>query len=98
MTDKQTINRSNLIQELSERYHLPPIVAERLVKTILDAMIHALGKHQRIEIRGFGSFDLRYREPRQARNPKTGEVVRTAGHYAIHFKPGKELKDRVNHT
>ncbi len=98
MTDKSTLNRSDLIHQLAERYYLPPAVAERLVKTILDAMIHALGKHHRIEIRGFGSFDLRYRESRKARNPKTGEMVQTDGHYVVHFKPGKELKDRVNRT
>jgi len=96
MIDKSTLKRSDLIQQLSERYYLPPAVAEHLVKAILDAMIHALGNHHRIEIRGFGSFDLRYREPRKARNPKTGATVHTAGHYVIHFKPGKALKDRVN--
>jgi integration host factor subunit beta len=49
-----------------------------------------------IEIRGFGSFDLHHRAPRIARNPKTGEVVNLPAKVAVHFKPGKEMRDRVN--
>ena len=51
---------------------------------------------QRIEVRGFGSFSLHYREPRKGRNPKTGDAVELSGKYVPHFKPGKELRDRVN--
>jgi integration host factor subunit beta len=50
----------------------------------------------RIEIRGFGSFSLHYRGPRSGRNPKSGEKVELSGKFVPHFKPGKELKDRVN--
>jgi integration host factor subunit beta len=63
---------------------------------ILDHMTDALADGDRIEVRGFGSFSLHYREPRIGRNPKTGEKVELAGKYVPHFKPGKELKDRVN--
>ena len=69
---------------------------ELAVKMILDHMTDALADGDRIEIRGFGSFSLHYREPRIGRNPKTGEKVELAGKYVPHFKPGKELKDRVN--
>ena len=69
---------------------------ELAVKTVLDHMAEALADGERIEIRGFGSFSLHYREPRLGRNPKTGEKVELAGKFVPHFKPGKELKDRVN--
>lgn len=69
---------------------------ELAVKTIVEQMSEVLATGGRIEIRGFGSFSLHYREPRTGRNPKTGEAVELTGKYVPHFKPGKELKDRVN--
>jgi integration host factor subunit beta len=69
---------------------------ELAVKMILDHMAEALADGERIEIRGFGSFSLHYRQPRLGRNPKTGEKVELTGKFVPHFKPGKELKDRVN--
>ncbi|EAW30352.1 integration host factor, beta subunit [marine gamma proteobacterium HTCC2143] len=57
-----------------------------------------LASGERIEIRGFGSFSLHYREPRQGRNPKTGEAVELNGKYVPHFKPGKEMRERVNES
>ena len=69
---------------------------ELAVKMMLDHMTDSLAGGERIEIRGFGSFSLHYRAPRIGRNPKTGEKVDLAGKYVPHFKPGKELKDRVN--
>ena len=59
-------------------------------------MSEVLSTGGRIEIRGFGSFSLHYRAPRKVRNPKTGETVSLSGKYVPHFKPGKELKERVN--
>ena len=59
-------------------------------------MSEALINNQRIEIRGFGSFSLHYRPPRNAHNPKTGEKVVTMAKYSPHFKPGKELRERVD--
>ena len=69
---------------------------ESALNCIVNQMVDALVKGERIEIRGFGSFDLRHRSPRIARNPKTGESVQLAAKAAVHFKPGKEMKDRVN--
>ena len=69
---------------------------ELAVKMILDYMAEALAEGERIEIRGFGSFSLHYRSPRLGRNPQSGEKVELAGKYVPHFKPGKELRDRVN--
>ncbi len=66
------------------------------VSLIIDAMSDALSEGKRIEIRGFGSFSLHFRPPRNAHNPKTGEKVVTEAKYSPHFKPGKALKERVN--
>ena len=69
---------------------------EYSVKVLVDTMTRALAKGQRIEIRGFGSFDLNHRPPRIGRNPKTGERVEVPQKYVPHFKPGKELRERVD--
>ena len=69
---------------------------ELAIKTILEQMSQALATGERIEIRGFGSFSLHYRGPRRGRNPKTGDAVELSGKYVPHFKPGKELRERVN--
>ena len=66
------------------------------VNHIITHMSDALASGQRIEIRGFGSFSLHYRPPRRAHNPKTGERVFTKAKYTPHFKPGKDMRDRVN--
>jgi integration host factor subunit beta len=59
-------------------------------------MAAAFVQGERIEIRGFGGFDLHHRAPRCARNPKTGEAVQLPAKVVLHFKPGKDMKDRVN--
>ena len=91
------MTRSDLVEELANRFsQLTHRDAEHAVKTILDAVSDALVRGHRIEIRGFGSFSLHYREPRRGRNPKTGDAVELTGKYVPHFKPGKELRERVN--
>ena len=91
------MTKSELINRLAERYsQLVAKDAEYAVKTILDAMTNALATGQRIEIRGFGSFDLNHRPARTGRNPKTGEKVAVPEKYVPHFKPGKELRERVD--
>jgi integration host factor subunit beta len=69
---------------------------EVVVKTILDAMISSLVNGRRIEIRGFGSFQIDYRPPRTGRNPKTGEKVPVPAKFVPHFKAGRELRERVD--
>ena len=69
---------------------------ERAVSLLLEHMSLALAAGERIEIRGFGSFSLRFRRPRLGRNPKTGEAVSLTGKHVPRFKPGKLLRDRVN--
>jgi integration host factor subunit beta len=91
------MTKSELIEILSRKQkHLPAKDVELAVKHLLDLMGDALASGQRIEIRGFGSFSLHFRPPRMGRNPKTGEAVALAGKHVPHFKPGKDLRDRVN--
>ena len=90
------MNRSDLISRLAELHPQLQIKdAELAVKVIVDALCGTLSKGGRAEIRGFGSFGLNYRPPRQGRNPKTGDKVQVPAKYFPHFKAGKELKERV---
>lgn len=75
---------------------LPEKQVVEAVNYMLDGMSHALVKGQRIEVRGFGSFTLHHRAARNAHNPKTGKKLVTVEKYSPHFKPGKELRERVN--
>ncbi|BCX89189.1 integration host factor subunit beta [Methylomarinovum tepidoasis] len=96
------MNKSELIENLVERLakekgiELNVKDVELAVKHIIDYMTDALASGQRIEIRGFGSFSLRYRPPRMGRNPRTGEPVPLPAKHVPHFKPGKDLRERVN--
>ncbi|PCH85049.1 MAG: integration host factor subunit beta [Piscirickettsiaceae bacterium] len=91
------MTKSELIEKLAEQQlHLPHKDVELAVKSVLERMSRALSTGERIEIRGFGSFSLHYRPPRVGRNPKNGEAVALSGKYVPHFKPGKELRTRVN--
>jgi len=91
-----SVNKKDLIEIIArEQSQLPYKDIELSVKTIIDSMIHSLKKGERIEIRGFGSFSLRYRKPRVGRNPKSGQSVSIDERYVPHFKPGKNLKERV---
>lgn len=91
------MTKSELIERIAtQQGQLPIKDVELAVKMIIDQLSEALANHQRIEIRGFGSFSLHHRAPRKGRNPKTGESVYLEGKYVPHFKPGKELRDRVN--
>ena len=91
------MTKSKLINHLANRFtRLVYKDAELSVKSIIDAMSLALAKKHRIEIRGFGSFSLNYRPPRVGRNPKSGMSVNVPEKYVPHFKPGKELKLRVD--
>jgi integration host factor subunit beta len=93
------MTKSELIEKLAEKLiHIPAKDVESAIKEILEMMAQSLSKGERIEIRGFGSFSLHYRAPRTGRNPKTGEAVELSGKYVPHFKPGKELRERVNGT
>ena len=91
------MTKSELIEIITAKQkHLPAKDVELALKQILEIMSDALSQGERIEIRGFGSFSLHFRPPRQGRNPKTGEAVALSGKYVPHFKPGKDLRERVN--
>lgn len=93
------VTKSELIDILAQRQkHLTYKDVEFAIKTMIEQMAQTLASGDRIEIRGFGSFSLHYRPPRVGRNPKTGDSVPLAGKYVPHFKPGKELRERVNNS
>ncbi len=91
------MTKSELIEVLAQKQ---PQLANRdielAVKTILEYMSGSLSNGERIEIRGFGSFSLHFRPARSGRNPKSGEPVALPAKYVPHFKPGKELREKVN--
>ena len=91
------MTKSQLIERIADRApHVPRREVERIVNTVFDRMVDALKSEQRIEIRGFGSFAVKIREEREARNPKTGERVKVPRRVTPYFTVGKELRDRLN--
>lgn len=91
------MTKSELIDRLASRQaYLSHKDVELAVKAMLDALTAALVRDDRVEIRGFGSFTNHTRLPRQGRNPKTGESVQIPLKRVPHFKPGKDLRERVN--
>lgn len=91
------MTKSELIEILNQQQrHLKVEDVEFAVRTLLELMSASLATGTRIEIRGFGSFSLHYREPRTGRNPKTGAAVELPAKFVPHFKPGKELRERVS--
>ena len=93
------MTKSELVRTLSEK--LPELQqrdVELAVNCMLEQMTKALEDGERIEIRGFGSFNIHQRPPRLARNPKTGESVDLPAKTVVHFKPGKQMRDHVNNA
>ena len=94
---ENSITKSELIEMLSRKQSaLAFRDVEMAVKTMLEQMTQSLAAGERIEIRGFGSFSLHFRPPRVGRNPKTGESVKLTAKHVPHFKPGKEMREKVN--
>ena len=96
ITKSEMIDRIYDAQARSKDSALTSKDIELAVKIVIEQMTQSLASGKRVEIRGFGSFSLRYRAPRLGRNPKTGEAVGLASKYVPHFKPGKILRDKVN--
>ncbi|QKT04786.1 integration host factor subunit beta [Ectothiorhodospiraceae bacterium 2226] len=93
------MTKSELIENLARAHsQLAYKDVELAVKTMLEHMTQTLANGDRIEIRGFGSFSLHYRPPRVGRNPKTGDTVSLPAKHVPHFKPGKEMRERVNNS
>jgi integration host factor subunit beta len=94
MTDNMT--KAELIEEVSRVVEMTRKDSEVIVEAIFDSVVRALRGNDKIEIRGFGSFRTRQRQPRVGRNPKTGARVDVPAKRIPYFKPSKELKDLVN--
>ena len=91
------MNRSDLVQEMAARFdQISQGDAEMAVTTILEAMSNAIARGHRIEIRGFGAFSINRQAPRIGRNPRNGDSVSVPERRVVHFKPGKELREKVN--
>ena len=93
------MTKSELIEKIAQKQtQLAYKDVELSVKSLLAQMTESLSLGKRIEIRGFGSFSLHFRPARVGRNPKTGESVSLPGKYVPHFKPGKELRERISNS
>lgn len=93
------MTKSELIDRLAQQQtHLTHKDVELAVKLLLESVSESLAAKDRIEIRGFGSFAIHERPSRMGRNPKTGEAVSIPRKFVPHFKPGKELRERVNES
>ena len=90
------MTKAELVEEVSRVSDLTKKHSEVIVDTVFKSIIDALHRGEKIELRGFGSFRLRKREPRKGRNPKTGDKVDVPPKKVPYFKPGKELKDLIN--
>src|SRR4051812_2682703 len=90
------MTKAELIEEVSKVVEMTRKDSEMIVETIFDSIVNSLHKGEKIEIRGFGSFRTRQRQPRVGRNPKTGARVEVPAKKIPYFKPSKELKDIVN--
>jgi integration host factor subunit beta len=89
--------KSELIQRISQKNpHLYHRDVERIINTVFDKIIEALGNGDRVELRGFGAFSVKDRQARDGRNPRTGESVHVEAKRVPFFKTGKELRERLN--
>ena len=95
---EHTMTKADLVEEVTRVAELPRKESEMVVETIFESIIQALQTNDKIEIRGFGSFRTRQRQPRIGRNPKTGARVEVPAKKIPYFKPSKELKDVVNNS
>ncbi len=92
------MTKAELIEEVSKVVEMTRKDSETIVETIFDSIVNSLHKGEKIEIRGFGSFRTRHRQPRVGRNPKTGSRVEVPSKRIPYFKPSKELRDLVNQS
>lgn len=92
------MTKAELIEEVSKVVEMTRKDSETIVETIFDSIVNSLHKGDKIEIRGFGSFRTRQRQPRVGRNPKTGSRVEVPSKRIPFFKPSKELRDLVNQS
>ena len=92
----ESMTKAVLVEQVARVADLTKKHSEVIVETVVRSIIDALHRGEKIELRGFGSFRLRRREPRKGRNPKTGDRVEVPSKRVPYFKPGKELKELIN--
>ena len=92
------MTRSNLIDEIAAKTERTKKDAEQMLDAVLATITGALGRGEKVDLRGFGSFQLSDKKERQGRNPRTGETMTIAARKAAVFKPSRELAERVNTT
>jgi integration host factor subunit beta len=91
--------KSELIAKIADgNHHLFHKDIERIVNVVLDEIVDALARGDRVELRGFGAFTVKHREPRVGRNPRTGDSVKVEEKFVPFFKSGRELRERLNRT
>ena len=90
------LTKADMAESLFEELGLNKREARELVDLFFEDMRSALGSGEQVKLSGFGNFDLRDKNERPGRNPKTGEAVALSGKYVPHFKPGKDLRERVD--
>ena len=91
-----TLTKAALVEQVADVADLTKKRAEVIVEAVFGSIAEALRRDEKVELRGFGSFRLRRREPRRGRNPRTGDRVDVASKHVAYFKPGKELKELIN--
>lgn len=90
------MTKSELVEVVAQRMDVSKKRAEAIVNAVFDSMKQALLDDERVELRGFGSFSIRNYDGRTGRNPRTGEEVEVPPKKSVHFKVGKELRERVD--
>ena len=89
------MTKKEIVRTISEEIGLTQLQTKEIVQKTFDAIIDTLVKDERIELRNFGVFEVKRREPRKARNPRTGDKVFVPEKFVVTFKPGKEMEERV---
>ncbi len=94
--NKKPMKKSDLVDLVAQKLNFPRPQVEQTIESLLDAVADGLAKGERVDIRGFGAFQIRASAARSGRNPRTGETIQIAARKTPTFKVGKELRDKVN--
>jgi nucleoid DNA-binding protein len=89
------VTKKDIAKTVADQFDLPHDTTRKLIKSTFEALIDALAREGRLELRNFGVFQVKHRQARQARNPRTGEPLTVRAKSVVTFKPGKEMEERV---
>ena len=92
------MTKKDIVKDIAAQVGLTQLKTKEVVQRTLEAVIEAIDKHGRIELRNFGVFEVRERKPRKARNPRTGDQVSVPGKRVVTFKPGKEMAAIISNS